>query len=266
MKKLTFIALLAFALSLLTVSVAFALPQLPDNQGIVKAKVVSPVIDDQGQVVPQPPESQLTKVVFIRHATGFYGQCDEDSVCEAKENWKSCPSDCQKGGGGEEPPAPTCYGFLSGAKPHWNWVESYAVDNTALIASAASAVSTWDAVTSATIFGSRVSGAGTWGVYDQKNSILFGTYSEPDVIAVTAIWYQGKNIYEYDILFDTEYFPGDGSIDLNSVVLHEFGHGAGLDDLYDSVCSTEVMYGYYHDVDLDLGSGDTTGIRTLYGN
>ena len=44
MKKLTFIALLAFALSLLTVSVAFALPQLPDNQGIVKAKRINPVI------------------------------------------------------------------------------------------------------------------------------------------------------------------------------------------------------------------------------
>ena len=113
--------------------------------------------------------------------------------------------------------------------------------------------------------GSGFSGAGAWGVYDQKNSIVFGNYAEADVIGVTAIWYQGKNIYEYDILFDTDYLPGDGSVDLDSVVLHEFGHGAGLDDLYNTTCATEVMYGFYHGVDLDLGTGDTTGIQIMYG-
>ncbi len=64
-------------------------------------------------------------------------------------------------------------------------------------------------------------------------------------------------------MFDTDYFPG--SIDLDTVVLHEFGHGAGLADLYESVCRDEVMYGYYKGEKTELQEGDIAGIKILYG-
>lgn len=215
---------------------------------------------------PQPAEKDLQKIIFIRYAPGREPRtiCDNDGVCEPRENWKSCPSDCPK-----EEPTPTpepsaCYAFLSGAKPKWNWVEDYAYSTGDLGSTSAWATTTWDAVTSATIFGSGVSGTYPWGVYDYQNAVSYGDYSNPNVIAVTAIWFRAKNIYEYDIMFDTNYFPKEG-IDLDTVALHEFGHGAGLNDLYDVVCSDEVMYGYYTGVKTSLGSGDTAGIRTLYG-
>ncbi len=252
---------------LVLATLAFALPAALPVPQVAKDKAKA--IDSEGNVGAPPPEqlpeSQLTKIVFIRYAPPKYAKekpCNNNGVCDSGEGgW--C-ADCKSTTTTTTIPT-VCYGFLSGAKPHWNWVEDYHVDNAGLAASSASAVGTWNAATSATIFSSAQSGAGSWGVYDLKNSIVYGSYADPDVIAVTSIWYQGKNIYEYDILFDTDYFPGDGSADLSTVVLHEFGHGAGLDDLYNTACATEVMYGFYHGIDLDLGSGDTTGIQKLYG-
>jgi len=226
----------------------------------------------KGMVAPpkfvpyQPPESQLTKIVFIRYAPGFQKDksCDNDGVCDPDE--KGWCSDCK---GGEEtttttvPPTTTCYGFLSGSKPKWNWVEDYYYSDSRLGTTSASATATWDVATSATIFGSGIAETHSWGVYDNKNAITFGNYPEAGVIAVTAIWYRGKNIYEYDIMFDTDYFPD--TVDLDTVALHEFGHGAGLDDLYDVACEGNVMYWRYTGKKTTLGSGDEAGIQILYG-
>ena len=65
-------------------------------------------------------------------------------------------------------------------------------------------------------------------------------------------------------MLDVDYFP-NGSLDLDTVVLHEFGHAAGLNDLYDTTCQDEVMYWLYQGVRTVLGEGDTLGIQTLYG-
>lgn len=261
--------LIVVAITVLTVSVAWALPQLPENRGVNKAKLLSPVIDDNTRhvvapptvpVFPQLPEKDLTKIIFIRYAPGFQKDklCDNDGACEVGE--KGWCVDCK--GNGEEPSI-VCYSFLSGAKPKWNRIENYYYSTSELGTSSAWATAKWDDATSAIIFGDGLSGVYPWGIYDYYNSISFGNYSDPDVIAVTAIWFRGKNIYEYDIMFDTDYFLG--STDLDTVVLHEFGHGAGLNDSYDSVCQGNVMYGYYTGVKTTLGSGDIAGIQALYG-
>jgi len=207
----------------------------------------------------QPPESQLTKIVLIRYAPGKGPSpaCDNDGICEKKENSNNCPNDCPP-----EEPGTGCYDFLSGSMPKWNWVEDYYYES-GLGSTSNWATGKWNAVTSATIFGNGNSGTYHWGTYDYVNAIRYGDYPEAGVIAVTAIWYRGKNIYEYDIMFDTDYFPG--SVDLDTISLHEFGHAAGLGDLYNVECSDEVMYGYYTGVKHDLRQGDTTGIQLLYG-
>lgn len=266
MEKINFGILTAVVIAVLMTSVALA---LPSNRGIDKAKEMSPAITDEGlkaspEFVAELPESELTKIVFIRYAPGFQKDkpCNNDGVCDPEE--KGWCGDC-KGGGEEEPPTTTCYGFLADSKPSWNWIEDYYYTASELGTSSALAIGIWNEATSTTIFGNGLSGAGSWGSYDYKNSITFGSYPEEGVIAVTKIWFRGKNVYEYDILFDTDYFPNTGEPDLDTVVLHEFGHGAGLNDLYDATCTSEVMYGVYDGVDLDLGPGDTEGIQILYG-
>ncbi len=251
MKKKSLALLVGLVLVLAAVGVVFASP------GNKFGKAVTPPF-------PQPAEEYLQKVIFIRYAPGFQKDkpCDNDGICDPDE--RGWCADCK---GGEEPtPTPeesACYAFLAGSKPRWNWIEDYAFSGSGLATSSAWATGVWDAATSATIFGSGNPESGEWGVYDYKNSVLYGDYPEEGVIAVTAIWFRGKNIYEYDIMFDTDYFPG--SIDLDTVVLHEFGHGAGLADLYESVCRDEVMYGYYKGEKTELQEGDIAGIKILYG-
>lgn len=113
---------------------------------------------------------------------------------------------------------------------------------------------------------------------DGRNEIVFGDYPQEGVIAVTVVWgyFRGppgqREIIEFDIMFDTDYAwgnateLGDTVMDLQNIGTHEFGHGAGLDDIYN--CELETMYGfsYYGEtIKRDLYAGDIAGIQKLYG-
>lgn len=282
MKKIALGILIGVVAVVLTVGVAFAGRQLPENNGTKIAKEKSPVIESDGNngievkapptvpAFPQLPESELTKIVFIRYTPKFAKKpCNNDGTCDVDEG-KWC-ADCRED---EEEPTTACYDFLAGSKPRWNWIEDYYYGDLSLKTPSANAVSTWKEATSGDIFGNGVPGNFDWGVYDYTNAISYGDYDdtgmcltpEPCVIAVTAIWFRGKNIYEYDIMFDTDFFP-ETNFHLPTVTLHEFGHAAGLNDLYDVACVSEVMYGYLKEgeVKATLGDGDITGIQTLYG-
>ena len=109
---------------------------------------------------------------------------------------------------------------------------------------------------------------------DGKNTLLWGDYPTSGVIAVTILWYnvKTKTILEFDIVFDTDYTWGDATtlnvMDLQNIATHELGHGAGLDDIYQSTAYRETMYGYSYVGDIEKRSlyiGDKAGITKLYG-
>lgn len=110
---------------------------------------------------------------------------------------------------------------------------------------------------------------------DGKNTIVWGNYPTAGVIAVTIVWYNVKTkaILEFDMVFDTDYTWGDAAtmanvMDLQNIATHELGHGAGLDDLYQSPAYLETMYGYSTTGEIskrDLYTGDKAGITKLYG-
>ena len=117
--------------------------------------------------------------------------------------------------------------------------------------------------------------AWTSGKMDGKNTLVWGNYPTSGVIAVTILWYNRatKTILEFDIVFDTDYTWGDAAaqgnmMDLQNIATHELGHGAGLDDLYQTTAYRETMYGYSspgETIKRDLYTGDKQGITRLYG-
>lgn len=136
---------------------------------------------------------------------------------------------------------------------------------------------TWDAAISKELFNDvyTVDYSLQYGTQDYKNAISFGNYPDANVIAVTSIWYTriGKKIVEFDILFDTDFAWGDGTMDstvmdLQNIATHELGHGVGLGDIYSSSCSGVTMYGYsaYGEIQKrTLEQPDIVGLQKMYG-
>lgn len=140
---------------------------------------------------------------------------------------------------------------------------------------------TWDVATSKQLYSGYSTGSATWddgttNPVDMINEYVFGVYPDPNVIAVTNVWYTRKSrqIVDYDVLFNTFYNWGDANVDsslmdLQSISAHETGHGLGLADIYTSSCSSVTMYGYAsvgETIKRDLAQSDITGLQKMYGN
>jgi len=229
----------------------------------------------QGDSVSTPPGLEkmppgLEKIVFIHYRKG-HGK----------------PPGTPGGGGGKKPKEPKCYDFLAkGVK----WKElpvSYVIhpDLEACVSGAIfSSAETWDDATSTELFSNnpQEDKTATWDsdTPDGRNELVFGDYPKEGVIAVTVVWgyFSGppglRKIIEFDILFDIDFEPwGDATqtanmMDLQNIATHEFGHGIGLGDIYETACSDVTMYGYseYGETKKrDLEPADITGIQELYG-
>jgi hypothetical protein len=208
----------------------------------------------------------LTKITFIHYKKGY-----------AKPPWA---------GGGKKPQS-KCYDFLArGAK--WKTQETYLVNpanadglSDDFVKTAVDAgVGEWET------YGGDIFGGGTLdnnasyndGNYDEINTTSFGSYPDDGVIAVATVWGyfsgppQTRELVEWDILFNEHFIWGNGAansalMDLQNIATHELGHGAGMDDLYETSCNLETMYGYSIEGETmkrNLHTGDIAGIEKLY--
>jgi hypothetical protein len=180
------------------------------------------------------------------------------------------------------PPAPTCY-KLMGIK--WkqlpvsytiNTVNTEGLSPDQVNSTLSTSAETWDSVTTRELFSDSFKTANVaYGIRDGKNAIVFGPYSESNVIAVTSVWYSSrtKEIVEFDMLFNDKWEWGNATdnkslMDLQNIATHEFGHAAGLADLYTDSCTFVTMYGYSGEGDMvkrTLEQPDITGLRAIYG-
>ncbi len=245
-----------FLTALLVLSVAatasMIIPADENAKGKAKAPEKSPVIGDSWDI---------ERIDFIHYAK------------------PESPGGGKPGAGKPE----SCY-KLMGVK--WKTLPvSYAINPTNpgglveefVTATFAASAETWDAATSVELFSDAytVDYTAQYGVYDHQNSIAFGDYPQSGVIAVTSVWYTrvGKQIVEFDMLFDTDYAWGDatldpGVMDFANIATHELGHSVGLGDIYSSACSGVTMYGYsdYGETSKrTLEQPDITGLQAMYG-
>lgn len=136
---------------------------------------------------------------------------------------------------------------------------------------------TWDSATSKELINDSyiIDYSAQYGVQNFKNAIAFGDYPDNNVIAVTSVWFTriGKQIVEFDQLYNTKFEWGDAAInpavmDLQNIATHELGHGVGLGDIYSTTCSAVTMYGYsdYDEISKrTLEQSDITGLQRMYG-
>lgn len=152
------------------------------------------------------------------------------------------------------------------------------------------AANTWDSLTTKTLFSGTLGDASPYTSEDVSANLndgkwmhqwtTSGTILGDTANAIAVTWYRTSGLIKDaskvprpKIAAADCYYNGlmpwstDGSTgyDLQTISLHELGHFVGLDDLYYSSASDEVMYGYYKGVDRDPFIGDKAGIKKLYG-
>ncbi len=179
---------------------------------------------------------------------------------------------------------PTCYKLL-GVK--WKSLPLNYVINPEVEAIVPGAIlaanETWDTATSKKLFNNSYSldAAANWDSNspDGRNEYSMGNYPQSGVIAVTVVWSgvplgaKGRQIIEFDVMFDTDFIWGDATLnpakmDLQNIAIHESGHGVGLGDIYTLSCSEVTMYGYSNYGETKkrtLEQPDIIGLQRMYG-
>lgn len=186
-------------------------------------------------------------------------------------------------GKGNKDKAPSCSKLLG---PKWKVLPvNYVINPTNpsglsdefVTAAISQSAETWDEATSSELFNDvySVDDKAVYGNQDFVNTITFDNYPDTNVIAVTSIWYipRSRKIVEFDIMFDVDWIWGDAEadaskMDLQNIAIHELGHGAGLDDVYQDACSEVTMYGYSEYGETKkrtLEQPDIAGVQKLYG-
>lgn len=108
---------------------------------------------------------------------------------------------------------------------------------------------------------------------DGRNVISFADLGSSLIIGQAITYMSGSTILEADIQFNTQFAfstatptPG-GSMDLETIALHELGHWLRLLDLYGANDSSKVMYGFgmMGQAKRSLTASDRSGVQWIYG-
>ena len=162
---------------------------------------------------------------------------------------------------------------------HWYSTANYYINSlndeglaeSGVTAAITTSAATWNSATkTSTVFSYVGDTTRTAGTRDGYNVVSFGSYSS-GVIGVTYIWSIGKRIIETDTRLNN-YFTWSldeeaGTMDVQNIMTHEFGHWCGLADLYSSSDYWLTMYGYadYGETyKRTLATGDITGLNIVY--
>lgn len=114
---------------------------------------------------------------------------------------------------------------------------------------------------------------------NRVNEVWWGSTGTNGSLAIASLTFfrndsngDGLNdMVESDIIFSSDFAWGDGSngtFDIQSVAIHEFGHWLSLDDLYGTADAQKAMFGRIvrGTQRRTLTAGDIAGIRAIYGN
>jgi hypothetical protein len=159
---------------------------------------------------------------------------------------------------------------------YWiNPTNTYGISDSNVVNAIQTSAETWDVNTSFEVFADNPDVTDKQaGIQDYCNVVAWGYYGNSQVIAVTYIWYNRftRKIVETDTMMNIQFSWGltsvTGTMDVQNIMTHEFGHWCGLNDLYRDKDYWLTMYGYasYGETyKRDLGLGDILGLQKVYG-